>query len=1187
MHRSFLSGRMTILLLLVSTLLTYAQPAAVLTGYVTDAATGKPMPFANVYINGSTRGTSTDEKGFYTLTGVPQGTVEVAASFVGYQSASRKIRFDSPAPQKADFQLKVSEQTLEAVTVRANPKLRERHLRQFKRLFFGEPFGGQCVLVNSDALHFKEEKEYLYATATEPLLIDNQATGYRVIYDLQHFEAPPSGGILVAGTARFEELKPEDERQANRFRRNRIIAYNGSIRHLMASLITNTTEQAGFQVYQEDVTKPVSLDARSVTLSAMVNDYKRLVAVKGPALILPGRLPSERRLVSPMKLIVFYTKATSEFSPYPDARYAYTEIKLPAGQLQMTVDGVITMPESMEAKGSMGNDRLSSLLPADWKPDGGNKDAAAGSSLATQGRLAPPDARMGRITEAFNERFKVLSPTAFVHIDKPFYATGDRIWMSVYLLDAATHQRAGGETALHVDLLTPAGKAVQHQWIRIAEGRGEGTFRLSDTLRTGTYRLRAYTDDDDAQQRPSFERSVAVYNLFRNDAAAQADSAPKQADVQVLPEGGRWIAGLPARLGVKIVRPDGRGLAIAGRIVDDQGAEITRFMTSQQGMTSVLLEPKPQRTYYADVTYNNQLQHVPLPAPEAEGLLLTADAISDTTQLALTIRSTGKAAADSAYILIQQHGRVVDQRKVILQNGLAKVGLPMMSWLPGLAQITVYDAVARPQAERLIFVPEFVAPVRVLTGFNKNRYQPREQVLLSINLSDNGSPALAALSASVTDAGKVPDDTTAATVHTHLLLTGELRGHVENPGQYLLNRSAETRKALDDLLLTQGWRRVSGTPDTQQSGGISLMGRILNPKNDPMPGAQVMVMATALGKSFVKSAGADEQGRFRLAGLTIKDTIQLVAQLTDRQLKNLAPKDARLVLETPGSGWERGKTIPVPDWSAMRAQLEAARTRQQADTDFYRDKTMKVLAEVTVRAQKQADRPNDVNMRSLHNTADAVLVFDDKIPAYSNLYEMIQGRLAGVTVSRNVAPPGGTTVHGYQVFMRGGSSIKSGTKPLFLMDGVPIQDPDGNALMNFNSSDIERVEVLKSAGAAGMYGAQGANGVIAFYTKTTRSMQAGAKAPPTMKPIQFIGYPSVQREFYVPRYDTEAATGTISGPVDQRDVLYWKPIMQTDGQGRSQLRFPLSDVVQTVRVVIQGITADGRPVSVVQLVRVQ
>ncbi|WP_460939822.1 hypothetical protein [Spirosoma humi] len=90
-----------------------------------------------------------------------------------------------------------------------------------------------------------------------------------------------------------------------------------------------------------------------------------------------------------------------------------------------------------------------------------------------------------------------------------------------------------------------------------------------------------------------------------------------------------------------------------------------------------------------------------------------------------------------------------------------------------------------------------------------------------------------------------------------------------------------------------------------------------------------------------------------------------------------------------------------------------------------------------------------------------------------------------------------------------------------------------------------------------------------------------------MKPIQFVGYPSVQGEFYVPRYDAQANTSTISGRIDRRDVFYWKPLMQTDSKGHSQLHCPLSDVVRTLRVVIQGVTVDGRPVLGVQLVRVQ
>lgn len=1183
MRCSFFIGWIAIVLLLRFSLPTYGQTTAVLTGYVVDAATGKPMPFANVYVNGSTRGAVTDEKGGYTLVGIPLGTVEVVASFIGYQPEKRAFRFENSSPQKNDFQLKASVQTLETVIVRGNQKRREQHLRQFKKQFFGEPFGGQCLLVNSDVLNFNEDNDHLYATATEPLIVDNQALGYRLIYDLQHFDAAASGKVYSAGTARFEELKPENERQANRFRRNRLTAYHGSIRHLMTSLIDNTFEQAGFLVYQEDVTKMIPLEQRSITLAAAVSDYKRLVPIKASTLIQPGRLSTERRLVSSKKLIVFYKHASSGFSPYPDAPYAYTEMNLPGGQIQMTVDGVITMPEGMLVKGSMGNDRLSTLLPADWKPEGDEKESFTNGPLAIQGKLAPPDSSIGHITAAFNERFKLPAPTLFVHIDKPFYATGDRLWMSTYLLDAVNYRRAGGETAMHVDLLTSTGKLVQHLWVRIVDGRGEGNFHLSDTLMTGTYHLRAYTDEDDAQRRPAFERSVTIYNLFRNKVEIRSDSVTQPLDVQILPEGGRWISGLPARLGVKIVQPNGHGLPIVGRIVDDLGAEVVRFKTNRQGMTGVLMVPKAQRTYYADLTYNNRPHHVPLPKPEMEGLLLSADAISDTTCLALTIMSTNRTVTDSVYILIQQRGHVIEQRKILLQNGVAKISLPMMTWLPGLAQITLYDATAKPQAERLVFVPEFIAPVRVLMSFNKNRYQPREQAILSINLNDNGLPAQAALSASITDADQVFDDTAEATMHTHLLLTGELRGRIENPNQYVVNHSAETRQALDNLLLTQGWRRISSTQETEQLGGVSLRGRILNAKNQPIPGAQITVVSTGPGKSFAVSAGADQQGRFRLGGMALADTLQLMVQITEGKSKKLSAKEAFPVLEAPGKGWESGYITADPNGSTLRTQPEAARIRQEANADFYRDKTVQVLQEVTVRARKSEERPEDIQQRSLHNAADAVLVFDDKSPVYQNLYEMIQGRLTGVTVKRE----GAMQARSYKVFIRGVNSFKSGMQPLYLMDGMPIQDPDGTALLYFNAGDIERVEVLKNAGTVGTYGVRGGNGVIAFYSKSKRSMQGSAKPEQGMTPIQFIGYPSVQREFYVPRYDAEVTAAPISGPVDYRDVLYWKPMMQTDSQGRSQLRFPLSDVVRTLRVVIQGITADGRPVLGVQLIRVQ
>ncbi|QDK77998.1 TonB-dependent receptor [Spirosoma sp. KCTC 42546] len=1167
----------------------FAQTATTtLTGSVADATTGKPMSFANVYLNGSTRGTLTNEQGYYSLTGIPLGTVEIVASFVGYQPQRASLRLTTGQENRANFRLKPSDQTLLTVTVRGNQKKWERHLRQFKRQLLGEPFGSQCLILNSDVLSFNEEDGHLKATATEPILIENQALGYKLRYELLYFDGSFKR-VFYAGTVHFDEMKAADERQAKRFRRNRLFAYKGSTRHLMASLVDGNYEREGFMVYQEnpDVLPMRTISNRIVLAGSIATDTTKghLKPLKVKELIQPGRLPFERRLLSDKTLIVFYTNATSFYSPYSDARYAYSEIKLPTGEIQLTTDGTITMPNGMVASGSLSDDRLSTMLPADWqppKPDAGpTTSTTATVAQVTQGKFLLPDARQKRIATAFNERFQALAPILFVHNDKPFYATGDRMWLSAYLLDAATNRRPLGETAIHVDLLTPSGKLVQHQWLRVADGRAAGNFRLSDSLVSGTYRLRAYTDEDDGQRRPAFERTIAITNLFQSTPPKGVDSESKPLDVQVLPEGGRWITGLPARLGIKVTDSEGHGIPASGVVVTNEGKEVCRLNINPYGMGSFSMTPEAGKKYYADVVYNNQHQVVLLPPAESEGLVLSADAVSDTNLLALTITGTNRPSIDSVYVLFQQQGRLFDQRKILLQNGLARVTLPTEPFPPGLVQITLFDAAAHPQAERLVFISEQLSPVRVLIELNKPHYQPRERAILSINLNDEGLPAMAALSASITDAGQVPEDTAAATIKTHILLTGELRGRVEFPNFYVKDNSIETRRATDDLLLTQGWRRVSGTPATELMGGVSLMGRVLNAKNQPISGAQVMVASTVAEHSFVRSAGTNDKGRFRLAGLEIADTIQLMTQLADHQLKNFADKDAHLILEGPWVSWQVDTVNVHSNWAMLHAQLEAARRRQENDSDLYRDKTAKLLKAVTVRARKLDDRPGDIQRSSLHSEADATLTFDETSPRFANLYEMMRGRVAGVNITQQ--PLTGS----YQVVIRGVGTLKSGSQPLYLLDGMTIQDNDGTALLSFNPGDIERIEVLKNGGTAGIYGVRGGNGVIAFYTKRFRPDQQKSAAKGGMKPLQLIGYASVQREFYLPKYATETQPGTLSDRIDRRDVLYWKPLMQTDSQGHSQLIFPLSDVVRTVRVTLQGITDTGRPIAVTKLIQVQ
>jgi TonB-dependent SusC/RagA subfamily outer membrane receptor len=85
---------------------------------------------------------------------------------------------------------------------------------------------------------------------------------------------------------------------------------------------------------------------------------------------------------------------------------------------------------------------------------------------------------------------------------------------------------------------------------------------------------------------------------------------------------------------------------------------------------------------------------------------------------------------------------------------------------------------------------------------------------------------------------------------------------------------------------------------------------------------------------------------------------------------------------------------------------------------------------------------------------------------YTNIYDYMRGRLAGVRVTSN-----------NQIIVRGINTINSGTEPLFVVDGSIVFDID-----YINVNDIKDISVLKDA-AASIYGSRGANGVVQISLK--------------------------------------------------------------------------------------------------------
>ena len=97
---------------------------------------------------------------------------------------------------------------------------------------------------------------------------------------------------------------------------------------------------------------------------------------------------------------------------------------------------------------------------------------------------------------------------------------------------------------------------------------------------------------------------------------------------------------------------------------------------------------------------------------------------------------------------------------------------------------------------------------------------------------------------------------------------------------------------------------------------------------------------------------------------------------------------------------------------------------------------------------------------------------DIQVAVTGNVEQMLQGRVAGVTVITNGQP--GTQS---QIRIRGFGSF-GGNEPLYIVDGVPVTD-----ISFINPVDIENITTLKDASAASIYGARAANGVIVYTTK--------------------------------------------------------------------------------------------------------
>lgn len=766
----------------------------------------------------------------------------------------------------------------------------------------------------------------------------------------------------------------------------------------------------------------------------------------------------------------------------------------------------------------------------------------------------------------------------YLHTDNNYYTVGESLWYKAYSVYAYTNQLFDHSKILYVELLSPESKIISRNITNLEGGLGHGDFVLADSLgiKPGTYQLRAYTNwmrnygDDFVFKKeiqiitPNKENSIQAKDDTKTASKNKKDNSKLENTAAVLvnffPEGGSLVEDVISNVAFKATDSYGNPIEIKGTIFDANDKPIALFKSIHDGMGKFILQPEKNQKYYAKVTTpNNEEIKVSLPEAQKTGYTLSINKVDDKKVVTIkTNAATLNQNPDADLTLVcTTRGITYFEGTQPLKDTKLSFILPEENFPEGIAQITLYDKLSRPQSERLVYI-EKNNDITVSLSTDKKQYIPKEKVNLNLSAKDKqGNPLIANFSIAATDTNGINenfDDT--VNISSYFLMASDIKGKVHNPNYYFNNANPARLNHLDLLLLTQGWRdfvwkkfpNLNVNKNFKVEKGITIAGKVENLiGTTAKENNQVQMLLLNNKATAMLNDTTDVNGKFEFKNIVFKGTATMLLNTKNQKGKN----SGELVLDSIYN-----QPIAV-DFKALKPLNDEENKITQIKTNI-RNKNIlfnipeeNQLRDVIITAKKKKEDTTE----SRYGFADFTYIPEEKGPRFSNIFMLLQIAIPNVTASANSVR-----------FNR-----YSGP-PIILVDGI---ETDMDLLSFISTDDIAKIEAIKGPGAA-VFGTQGANGAILIYTKLGKGSTTSRKVFHSIA-MPVNGYQNT-RFFYSPDYSKPNPLE--KDKADIRNTLYWNPYIQPDEKGNATISYYNNEVDTTVNIDLEGITNNGIPIVV-------